>query len=230
MAALRPTTPPPPPPAPLATPPSQPGHPSTWRQRVGSWLGNATLPRAWLGNATLPPPLSTPLRPVIGANVAVRPQVWSLRSGTALTHVVSTRFSLGQGNQTALVEARLQLLFSLCVPSMVQQLRDARFVWLIYHDSTLAPNHVTAIATRLQRLAGSGFRLVRERVEGQFSRSAREQLELVGLWTPPPVGAKVLYVASRLDADDGMPRGALPELHSDPEPDSAPAPVSCPCP
>ena len=107
---------------------------------------------------------------------------------------------------------------------------DIRFVWLIYHDSTLAPNHVTAIATRLQRLAGSGFRLVRERVEGQFSRSAREQLELVGLWTPPPVGAKVLYVASRLDADDGLPRGALPELHSDPEPDSAPAPVSCPCP
>ena len=30
---------------------------------------------------------------------------------------------------------------------------------------------------RLQRLAGSGFRLVRERVEGQFSRSAQEQLQ-----------------------------------------------------
>ena len=58
---------------------------------------------------------------MIGADVAVRPQVWSLRGGTALTHVVSTRFSLGQGNQTALVEARLQLLFSLCVPTMVQQ-------------------------------------------------------------------------------------------------------------
>ena len=70
---------------------------------------------------------------------SVQPVVWSLRRGTALTHVVSTRFSLGQGNQTALVEARLQLLFSLCVPSMVQQLRDARFVWLIYHDGTLAP-------------------------------------------------------------------------------------------
>ena len=95
---------------------------------------------------------------------AVRPTVWSLRSGTALTHVVSTRFSLGQGNQTALVEARLQLLFSLCVTSMVQQLRDARFVWLIYHDSTLAPKHVAAIAAWLQPLAGSGFRLVRERV------------------------------------------------------------------
>lgn len=223
MAALRTTTPPSPPPAPLATPPSQPGHPSSWRQRVGSWLGNATLPPAWLGNATLS-------RPVIGANVAVRPSVWSLRSGTALTHVVSTRFSLGQGNQTALVEARLHLLFALCVPSMVQQLRDARFVWLIYHDSTLASNHVAAITARLQRLAGGGFRFVRERVEGQFSRSAQEQLELVGLWTPPPVGAKVIYVASRLDADDGLPRGALPELHPDPEPILAPAPVSCPCP
>ena len=141
---------------------------------------------------------------------SVQPVVWSLRRGTALTHVVSTRFSLGQGNQTALVEARLQLLFSLCVPSMVQQLRDARFVWLIYHDSTLAPEHVAAVAARLQPLASSGFLLVGERVDGQFGRSAQEQLQLAGLWTPPPPGAKVLYVASRLDADDGLPRGAIP--------------------
>ena len=141
--------------------------------------------------------------------LAVQPVVWSLRNDTALTHVVSTRFSLGQGNQTALVEARLQLLFSLCVPAMVQQLRDARFVWLIYYDSTLASEHVAAIAGRLQPLAGSGF-LVREIVLGQSFYSAQEQLQLAGLWTQPPPGNRVLYLASRLDADDGLPRGAIP--------------------
>ena len=174
-------------------------------------LGNDTLPRSWVGNATLPPERIAS-RPTIWSRPtgpAVRPTVWSFRNGTALTHVVSTRFSLGQGNQTALVEARLQLLFSLCLPSMVQQLRDARFVWLIYHDSTLAPEHVAAVAARLQPLASSGFRLVGERVDGQFGRSAQEQLQLAGLWTPPPPGAKVLYVASRLDADDGLPHGAI---------------------
>ena len=170
-------------------------------------LGNDTLPRSWVGNATLPPERIAS-RPTIWSR-PTGPAVWSFRNGTALTHVVSTRFSLGQGNQTALVEARLQLLFSLCVPSMVQQLRDARFVWLIYHDSTLAPEHVAAVAARLQPLASSGFRLVGERVDGQFGRSAQEQLQLAGLWTPPPPGAKVLYVASRLDADDGLPRGAI---------------------
>lgn len=177
-------------------------------------LGNDTLPRSWVGNATLPSQRIAS-RPTIWSRPtgpAVRPTVWSFRNGTALTHVVSTRFSLGQGNQAALVEARLQLLFSLCVPSMVQQLRDARFVWLIYHDSTLALEHVAAVAARLQPLASSGFRLVRERVDGQFGRSAQEQLQLAGLWTPPPPGAKVLYVASRLDADDGLPRGAILEL------------------
>ena len=151
----------------------------------------------------------TPRGYASGLESSVQPVVWSLRRGTALTHVVSTRFSLGQGNQTALVEARLQLLFSLCIPSMVQQLRDARFVWLIYYDSTLAPDHVATIAARLQPLAGSGFRLVRESVLGQGFYSAQEQLQLAGLWTPPPPGAKVLYVASRLDADDGLPRGAI---------------------
>ena len=146
--------------------------------------------------------------PGSGLELTVQPVVWSLRNGTALTHVVSTRFSLGQGNQTALVEARLQLLFSLCVPAMVQQLRDARLVWLIYYDSTLASEYVAAIAASLQPLAGSGF-LVREIVLGQSFYSAQEQLQLAGLWTQPPPGNRVLYLASRLDADDGLPRGAI---------------------
>jgi len=146
--------------------------------------------------------------PGSGLGLTVQPVVWSLRNGTALTHVVSTRFSLGQGNQTALVEARLQLLFSLCVPAMVQQLRDARLVWLIYYDSTLASEYVAAIAASLQPLAGSGF-LVREIVLGQSFYSAQEQLQLAGLWTQPPPGNRVLYLASRLDADDGLPRGAI---------------------
>ena len=146
--------------------------------------------------------------PGSGLGLTVQPVVWSLRNGTALTHVVSTRFSLGQGNQTALVEARLQLLFSLCVPAMVQQLRDARLVWLIYYDNTLASEYVAAIAASLQPLAGSGF-LVREIVLGQSFYSAQEQLQLAGLWTQPPPGNRVLYLASRLDADDGLPRGAI---------------------
>ena len=137
--------------------------------------------------------------------------IWSVLNGTALTHVVSTRFCLGQGNQTALVEARLSLLFSLCVPTLAQQ-GDARFTWLIYYDSSLAAEYLSVATARLQPMARRGFRLVHQRVHDQWSLSAQEQLQLAGLWAPPPSGTRVIYMASRLDADDGLPRGAIVEL------------------
>ena len=133
-------------------------------------------------------------------------------NGTMLTHVISTRFCLGQGAEVALVEARLKLFFSVCLPTVVQQ-QGAKFAWLIYYDRTLSQKHAAALQARLRPYAARGFRAVKSSHSRQYSLSAQAQLQFAEMWTTPPPLTTHLYISTRIDADDGLASGAVAELY-----------------
>lgn len=136
------------------------------------------------------------------------------RKNAYALHLVTTRFSLKQGNLTDLTEARLALFQRVCLPTMAAQLAD-RFVWLIYTDTTL-PWRTWARMRAMVR-PWPHFHVLRRPPtdEREFGRRPREVLLNAKLWTPPPGAAELAEVATistRLDADDGLASGAVAEL------------------
>lgn len=140
----------------------------------------------------------------------------SLGSEMYALHVLSTRFSLNQGDQLHLSEARLRLFEAVCLPSIAAQ-KSGGFVWLIYTDETLPMSMYTKLRALVRpwpsfhilRISSSADQV------GELKRSPREALEAAKLWTPPPPSAKRLALLStRLDADDGLALGTIAMLQA----------------
>lgn len=145
-----------------------------------------------------------------------------LGDGATGVHVVHTRFCLGQGDQPALVAGRMELLRAICLPSLFAQTERA-FMWLFYIDMTLTSPAVRELVQLLG--ADPRFALVRMRTTWQtivsrktehvYNLPVAKQLTLAGIDARPSGarGAELVYVSTRLDADDGLPAGAMAYLH-----------------
>lgn len=131
-------------------------------------------------------------------------------------HLIGSRFSLNQGEQTHLNEGRLQLFRTICLPTVAAQL-PRRFVWLIYTDTTL-PQSMYA---RLQALVRPwpSFHVLRHPASDAklYARSVQEQLHDAGLWAAPRgsgPSTRLAFLHTRLDADDGLANGTVGRLQA----------------
>mmetsp|Transcript_16291 Transcript_16291/g.49836 ORF Transcript_16291/g.49836 Transcript_16291/m.49836 type:complete len:432 (-) Transcript_16291:261-1556(-) len=125
--------------------------------------------------------------------------------------IIMTRFSLGQGHLVELVRGRLCLFESISLPSMAGQ-TSQHFVWIVYIDRTMDPDQVGALVKLLQPY--ENFVLAQcphERsARIQIKKSPMAQLQAVGMWREPPASARdLLYLSTRIDADDGLSLDAI---------------------
>ena len=163
------------------------------------------------------------------------------------THVVSTRFCLGQGNVEPLVQARLMLFATICLPGMAAQ-SDKRFIWIIYADDTLPPSVQQQLRAMLS--AHPTFHLVVLDSEVEVPRKdtatisyamcqmpARQQLSRAGLQHQQLAQGSYI-LSTRIDADDSLSVDWASELHKSAEAamsvrcvanSSAPAPQYAAC-
>jgi hypothetical protein len=136
-------------------------------------------------------------------------------------HVLCTRFCIGQGQQAALTASRLALFKSICLPSIRAQ-TDARFIWLIYIDSTLSPTDRVTLEHAVSDVSHVAIVALSGKPKGAVSAyeaPCTRQLEAAGwgAWVAAgsaPAGRRKMYITTRLDADDALEVGGF--LHLSP--------------
>ena len=138
---------------------------------------------------------------------------WFEVNGAPAVHVLGSRFSLGQGNMTALVAARLRLFRALCLPTVKAQMSQ-HFAWLIWVDRTLQAWAVRELTELIRPMRNA--RIVFTSAASEFKWSPIQQLRHHGEWAPPPsVEAgrhKLIQFSTRLDADDGLPAESMRDI------------------
>jgi len=161
-----------------------------------------------------------PVRPRSDLVATASTSVWhALGDSLAFVHVLCSRFSIGQGRQSALVAARLALFVSICAPSIRAQ-TDGRFVWLLYVDESLLPADRTALEEAVRGIAGAHIVALPKDGEhaAAYEAPCLRQISLAGLPTDPPSalsGAhrRRVYLTSRLDADDALDSSFFAAVH-----------------
>ena len=153
-----------------------------------------------------------PVRPRADLVATASTSVWhALGDSLAFVHVLCSRFSIGQGRQSALVAARLALFVSICAPSIRAQ-TDGRFVWLLYVDESLLPADRTALEEAVRGIAGAHIVALPKDGEhaAAYEAPCLRQISLAGLPTDPPSALSGAH--RRLPGADRRERGGQREL------------------
>ena len=88
------------------------------------------------------------------------------------SHVLVTRFMLGQEHMVSLLEARLKIFKAVCLPSIIAQ-TSTRFVWIVYARVALWPEK---LATELVECLDPHPHVVLARRAGSFDDGVKDTL------------------------------------------------------
>ncbi len=117
----------------------------------------------------------------------------------------------------AQVDARLALFRSICVPSVAAQ-SDQRFVWVIYVDETLDLTALHTLEELVRPLKNAVVRVVeKRRAQREYEAPASTQLKRAGRWEEPTgemLTRRLMYLSTRLDADDAIPVKTMEKMHA----------------
>jgi len=143
----------------------------------------------------------------------MRPWFWLAR-GVAAVHVVSSRFSASSAGLSApAVEARENIFYAFPATTISAQ-TNRSFMWIVYADEMTS--QMADLAEALKETPNMRI-LKTPSIGGQHPQflPPAQQLRLAGVWKePPPSATSRVYLSTRLEWDEGLPRRAVDTLHA----------------
>jgi len=134
-----------------------------------------------------------------------------LARGLPAVHVVTSHISL---MRNFLSEQQVHMIFRVFSAQTITAQIDQKFVWLIYVDERL-PGMLSSVRELTKEMGNAEVIGVRggKDTPHPYRLSVREQLQQARLWVPPPTRGSPVYLSTRLEFNEGIPRNAIGDLH-----------------